>query len=78
MNMRFKTAVVFGIHALTVFSLVAAETSLSGDGWTCDGESVIVPHTWNEPDGADGIGVPEGQSGHNSVSSRSYLRKAAV
>lgn len=30
-------------------------TSLSGPGWTCDGEPVAVPHTWNAADGADGV-----------------------
>lgn len=56
--------------------VACAETLLlSGPGWTCDGACVSVPHTWNAVDGADGLGVPKGQPGHNSVSSQSYARE---
>lgn len=53
-----------------------SETSLNGSDWTCDGVPVTVPHTWNAIDGADGLDVPAGQPGHNSVSSKSYWRGA--
>ena len=48
-------------------------TSLSGPGWTCDGEEVRIPHIWNAVDGADGIG-PKCE---DSASAQSYLRKAS-
>ena len=53
-----------------------SEACLSGSDWTCDGVPVVVPHTWNAIDGADGLDVPEKQPGHNSVSSKSYWRGA--
>ena len=28
-------------------ALGAAEIPMTGGGWTCDGEAVTVPHTWN-------------------------------
>jgi beta-galactosidase len=46
---------------------------LSGPGWTCDGEAVSVPHTWNAIDGADGVGMEN----EDSASAASYLRKLA-
>ena len=58
-------------------------TSLSGPGWTCDGEAVSVPHCWNGVDGADGD--PSGTVATNaydgygmSISPDTYVRKAAV
>ena len=57
--------------------------SLSGPGWTCDGEAVSVPHCWNGIDGADG--EPATSVGTNaydrygmSISPDTYVRKAAV
>ena len=42
-------------------------------GWTCDGERVDVPHTWNALDGADGpCGVDQDKD--NSVAGRAFLR----
>ena len=42
-------------------------------GWTCDGERVSVPHTWNALDGADGpCGVDQDKD--NSVAGRAFLR----
>lgn len=54
--------------------------SLSGPGWTCDGEEVSVPHTWNGIDGADGssAGLPPPRHGMSIGSCDSYVRKAAV
>ena len=52
------------VAALLVFLWSYAEESalksrsvlILRDDWTADGESVIVPHTWNAVDAADGIG----------------------
>ena len=53
-------------------------TELSGPGWTCDGVSVSVPHTWNAEDACDGPGdAPKERSG-DSADSETYLRKRAV
>ena len=41
--------------------------------WTCDGERVNVPHTWNAVDGADGHGT-EFQDFDNSVAGRGFVR----
>ena len=41
--------------------------------WTCNGEKVAVPHTWNAVDGADGQGAYP-QDKDNSVAGRGYLR----
>ena len=41
--------------------------------WTCDGEKVTVPHTWNAIDGADGHGG-EFQDFDNSVAGRGFAR----
>lgn len=48
--------------------------SLSGAGWTADGESVRVPHTWNAIDGADGLGACTDES----ANSPSYARRRVV
>jgi len=65
-----------GPRSVAAASEEAPETCLSGPDWTCDGVPVKVPHTWNAIDGADGLDVPAGQPGHNSVSSKSYWRGA--
>lgn len=58
------------------------EISLDGPGWTCDGESVCVPHTWNATDACDGPGDKitdwTGYNGGDSVGGKGYLRKRAV
>ena len=42
-------------------------------GWRCDGQPVLVPHTWNAVDGADGQGAyPTDKD--NSVAGHGYLR----
>lgn len=53
---------------------------LSGDGWTCDGESVSVPHTWNADDGTDGPdgGQPPKAWNGDSAASLSYCRKRVL
>ena len=59
---------------------------LSGAGWTCDGEKVSVPHSWNGADGADGkpvegiepVRLPALATAQTSVPANTYVRKAAV
>ena len=58
-------------------------TSLSGPGWTCDGEAVSVPHCWTGGAGADGEpATPVGTNAYDrygmSISPDTYVRKAAV
>jgi beta-galactosidase len=65
---------IFVLFSAVVFvSALSARTvtDLSGSGWTLDGEAVVVPHTWNAKDGADGLGPVSG----NSASAKSYLRR---
>ena len=69
------------IHILSAIAAFAAlcgssrtVTDLSGGGWTADGESVSVPHTWNAVDAADGLGSTK----RASSSAESYVRKAVV
>lgn len=46
------------------------------DDWTCDGQKVSIPHTWNVVDGADGQGAfPLDRD--NSVAGRGYERRSA-
>ena len=44
-------------------------------GWTCDGQPVTLPHTWNAKDGADGSSNVF-QDTDNSIAGRAYLRCA--
>lgn len=68
-------AAIVALVAAGAFSGTARVTiPLSGDGWTCDGVSVSVPHTWNAIDGSDGLG-PKNEGSAGAVS---YLRKAAT
>ena len=57
-------------------------TCLSGNGWTCDGAAVTVPHTWNAADASDGprpevVANPKLDNG-GSAGGTGYLRKRAV
>jgi len=71
---------------LAVFSLGLSNAAprrivcLSGEGWTCDGVSVAVPHTWNALDGTDGPdgGQPPKAWSSDSAASLSYCRKRVV
>lgn len=50
-------SVVVVIAVLAACRIVAegrTVTCLSGDGWTCDGATVTVPHTWNAAYACDG------------------------
>lgn len=52
---------------------------LDGEGWTCDGIPVVVPHTWNAQDACDGPGATkEPRNGDSAASRTSYLRKRSV
>ena len=51
------------------------ETRISD--WTCDGERVSVPHTWNALDGADGSSNVF-QDSDNSIAGRAFVRKTAT
>ena len=71
-----KTAKTFGALLFAAgLSLTAAanrvETRLAD--WTCNGEKVTVPHTWNAIDGADGHGSVF-QDFDNSVAGRGFAR----
>ena len=74
------------LGALAVLAVLAADgrtvTSLGGAGWTCDGEAVSVPHTWNAVDACDGPGETvrkwTGSKGGDSVGGLGYLKKRAV
>lgn len=47
------------------------------DGWTCDGEKVSVPHTWNAIDGADGSSNVF-QDADNSIAGRAFERRTST
>ena len=52
------------------------DVSLTGEGWTADGDLVRVPHTWNAEDAADGIGrVEDWATAGYSSGATSYVRK---
>ena len=53
------------------------ETVLA-DGWTADGVSVSIPHTWNAEDGADGPGGLQYRNHHNSVGAPGIARKSVT
>lgn len=57
--------------------IVGATVALSPADWTCDGEPVTVPHTWNAVDAADGC---PGKVGHHGESIRAgdYVRRRSV
>ena len=56
-----------------VFAAFADRVETQLVEWTCDGEKVTVPHTWNAIDGADGHGG-EFQDFDNSVAGRGFAR----
>ena len=67
------------VGMLCVLALFGAATAVAGrvetrlSDWTCDGEEVSVPHTWNAVDGADGQGAYPSDK-DNSVAGCGYLR----
>ena len=72
----------FAVVAIALLSAAAFadRTVLPLDGgWTCDGAPVVVPHTWNAVDAADGEGRAEdwAKVGYSSGAT-SYVRKVAV
>lgn len=71
------TMAACGLGALSVSGRTV--TALGGAGWTCDGEPVTVPHTWNVTDACDGPnGTRMEWNGDSAGSTNSYLRKRAV
>lgn len=67
---RKTTVVCLSLVSLTVLA-ERRETCLCD--WMCDGEKVVVPHTWNAKDGSDGSSNVF-QDTDNSVAGRAYLR----
>ena len=70
MTIRKTMAAAF---ALTALVATAERTETRLGNWTCDGERVAIPHTWNATDGADGSSNVF-QDTDNSVAGRAYLR----
>ncbi len=63
-----------GVMAFAIASLAFADRAVTPlTDWTCDGERVAVPHTWNTKDGADGS-ANVFQDTDNSVAGQAYLR----
>lgn len=69
-----KTAIMALAVVDALTGMARVSIPLSGDGWTCDGVAVTVPHTWNAIDGSDGLGLKN----EGSAGAVSYLRKAAT
>ena len=68
-----------GLAFACAADIVWAQTAELRDGWTADGVSVTVPHTWNAEDAADGLDVPDDwATAWYSAGSPSYLRKTVV
>ena len=75
---QIRTRLVARIAALCL-SLAggAAVGRPLNDGWTADGEPVVLPHCWNVEDGTDGPTDPESDN-HDSVAGTGYARKRVV
>ena len=73
MNVETGNPVVLAAALLLSFASVADRVETQVINWTCDGEKVTVPHTWNAVDGADGHGG-RFQDFDNSVAGRGFLR----
>ncbi len=59
--------------ALATAAAFAERVETRLNDWTCDGEKVAIPHTWNALDAADGQGAyPTDRD--NSVAGKGYLR----
>ena len=74
MNGRTGILVVVLMAVLTVS---AERTERQLTDWTCDGEKVTVPHTWNAVDGADGSSNVF-QDKDNSVAGRAFVRRTST
>ena len=73
-----KFVIPAAVLAIAATASARTVTCLDKLAWTCDGEPVTLPHTWNAQDGADGdpLNRPQGHGG-DSIGVESYLRKAA-
>ena len=56
--MSIRLRMMFAALAWAGAAFAGRVETVLRDGWTCDGEPVTVPHTWNAIDAADGLGVP--------------------
>lgn len=65
--LAFATSVVVAAPRQTM--------SLNGAGWTADGEPVVVPHTWNAIDGADGHNGLKLRTNWDSINTPTYARR---
>ena len=68
---------LFALLSVAVSTAFAGRRTvdLSGPGWTCDGEPIAVPHTWNAVDACDGPGETRmPRNGDSAASTNSYLR----
>ena len=70
-EVKLRLVGVVGLAVALAAQANRVETRLGG--WTCDGEPVCVPHTWNAVDGADGQGAYPTDT-DNSVAGHGYLR----
>lgn len=74
--MRLSTQIVLIACAMVIpVAAFAGRVELRLSNWTCDGQPVTVPHTWNAKDGADGSSNVF-QDTDNSIAGRAYLRCA--
>ena len=78
MKMKKRLFVLMLCVALAATAAPRTVVSLSGPGWSCDGEPVSVPHTWNAGDGADGPGGTAPVGGGDSAESGSYRRTSVT
>lgn len=70
MRMRIPCALLVAFCTLPAVSRTVETLS---NGWTCDGEPVGIPHTWNAVDGCDGEG-DFGDVWSSAALTTSYLR----
>lgn len=68
--MRIPCALLVAFCTLPAVSRTVETLS---NGWTCDGEPVGIPHTWNAVDGCDGEG-DFGDVWSSAALTTSYLR----
>ena len=74
MNMKKRGAMGKAVFAAVVVAGMASCGAVElSTGWTADGEPVVLPHTWNAIDAADGIGRASNSSGATS-----YVRKVVA
>lgn len=75
-RMRFSV-LLFAVSGALAGRAFAGRTEVRLSDWTCDGEKVTVPHTWNAIDGADGSSNVF-QDRDNSVAGRAFVRRTST